>query len=165
MTERIRALFMKMFDFDRGQPALIQHFTKVHDYAALIAGQESMGAQEREVLEAAALVHDIAIPLCIQKYGSSAGPYQELEGPALVQEMLGAMDFEPAFIQRVCWIVAHHHTLTGIESLDHQILVEADFLVNAYEDALSQKAILAFREKVFRTASGTAMLNAVYGLD
>ena len=40
-----------------------------------------------------------------------------------------------------------------------------DFLVNAYEDELSAKACKTFREKVFRTTSGTAMLNAVYGLD
>ena len=164
MTERIRALFMKMFDFDRGQPALIQHFTKVHDYAALIAGQESMGAQEREVLEAAALVHDIAIPLCIQKYGSGAGPYQELEGPALVQEMLGAMDFEPAFIQRVCWLVAHHHTLTGIETLDHQILVEADFLVNAFEGSHTEESKRRMLENVFKTDTGKKLLKTMFAL-
>ena len=34
----------------------------------------------------------------------------------------------------------------------------------AYEDELSPKALTTFREKVFRTASGTAMLNAIYGL-
>ena len=164
MTERIRALYMKMVEFDCGQPALIQHFTKVHAYAKLIAEQESLGAQEREVLEAAALVHDIAIPLCISKYGSGAGNYQEAEGPALVQEMLGSMDFEPAFIQRVCWLVAHHHTLTGIESPDHQILIEADFLVNAFEGSHTEKSKRRMLENVFKTDTGKKLLQTMFAL-
>ena len=65
----------------------------------------------------------------------------------------------------ICYLIGHHHTYKDVDGADYQLLLEADFLVNAYEDALSPKAILAFREKVFRTASGTAMLNAVYGLD
>ena len=51
-----------------------------------------------------------------------------------------------------------------VDSVDYQILLEADFLVNAYEDQLSPKAILSFREKVFRTKSGIALLNATYAL-
>ena len=164
MTERIRKLYMKMVEFDRGEPALIQHFTKVHAYAALIGEQQPMNAQEREVLEATALVHDIAIPLCIQKYGSAAGPYQEQEGPALVQEMLGSMDFEPAFIQRVCWLVAHHHTLTGIESLDHQILIEADFLVNAFEGSHTEESKRRMLENVFKTDTGKTLLRTMFAL-
>ena len=164
MTERVRALYMKMVEFDRGQPALIQHFTKVYAYAVLIAEQESLGVQECEVLEAAALVHDIAIPLCIQKYGSDAGPYQEQEGPALVQEMLGSMDFEPTFIQRVCWLVAHHHTLTGIESIDHQILIEADFLVNAFEGSHTEESKRRMLESVFKTDTGKKLLKTMFAL-
>ena len=30
MTERIRSLYLRMVEFDAGEPALIQHFTKVH---------------------------------------------------------------------------------------------------------------------------------------
>ena len=164
MTERVRALYMKMVEFDRGQPALIQHFTKVYTYAVLIAEQESLGAQEREVLEAAALVHDIAIPLCIQKYGSDAGPYQEQEGPALVQKMLGSMEFDPAFVQRVCWLVAHHHTLTGIESPDHQILVEADFLVNAFEGGHTEESMHRMLDNVFKTTAGRTLLQTMFAL-
>lgn len=164
MTERIRSLAMKMVEFDRGQPALIQHFTKVYAYAALIAGQEPMGAEEREMLEAAALVHDIAIPLCIAKYGSDAGNLQEQEGPALVREMLSSMDFGDGFVERVCWLVAHHHTLTGIESMDHQILIEADFLVNAFEGGQSREAMQRMLNNVFRTTAGKTLLRTMFDL-
>ena len=78
MTERIRSLFYRMIEFDRGDPDLIQHFTKVYSYASLIAQSEQLEAHLTEVLEAAALVHDIAIPLCNRKYGSHPGNLQEV---------------------------------------------------------------------------------------
>ena len=65
MNERLQKLFFAMVDFDP-DPERIQHFTKVHAYAALIADGESMpGIRRREILEAAAIVHDIAIRLCL----------------------------------------------------------------------------------------------------
>ncbi len=67
-------------------------------------------------------------------------------------------------IERICFLIGHHHTYKDVDGEDYQLLLEADFLVNAYEDGLSPKALTTFREKVFRTASGTAMLNAIYGL-
>lgn len=47
--------------------------------------------------------------------------------------MLETLDFEDSVIDRVCYLIAHHHTYTDINGLDYQILVEADFLVNLYE--------------------------------
>lgn len=67
-------------------------------------------------------------------------------------------------IERICFLIGHHHTYKDVDGADYQLLLEADFLVNAYEDELSPKALTTFREKVFRTASGTAMLNTIYGL-
>ena len=44
------------------------------------------------------------------------------------------LGFAENVIERVCYLIGHHHTYTGIEGRDYQILVEADFLVNLYED-------------------------------
>lgn len=162
MTQRIQNLYFRMIEFDRGCPDLIQHFTKVHSYAVLIAVREKMDVHEREILEAAALVHDIAIPLCLEKYGSSAGPHQEAEGPALVREMLPPLGFDDAFTERVCWLVAHHHTYSNIQALDHQILVEADFLVNAYEGDHSKQAKQNTLEKIFKTSSGKHIFKEMF---
>ena len=73
MHERLRELFRQMILFD-ADADLIQHFTKVHSYAKLIAESEGLDPHTVEVLEAAALVHDIGIPLCNQKYGRHPGP-------------------------------------------------------------------------------------------
>ncbi|MBF1327621.1 MAG: phosphohydrolase, partial [Megasphaera micronuciformis] len=67
-------------------------------------------------------------------------------------------------IDRVCFLIAHHHTYSGIDGSDWQILLEADFIVNAYEDALKADAIRHFRDNIFKTQSGLSLLNKIFAL-
>ena len=67
-------------------------------------------------------------------------------------------------IDRVCYLIGHHHTYTNVDGDDYRILLEADFLVNAYEDGLSMESICAFKENVFRTKTGIELLDSMYGL-
>ena len=60
------------------------------------------------------------------------------------------------------YLIAHHHTYTNIDGMDYQILVEADFLVNADEDRLSSDAIENFKEKIFKTTTGIVVLENNY---
>ena len=156
-------LIKKAITFDHGDARRIQHFLKVHAYAALIGRLEGLSPDIQEILEAAAILHDIGIHAAEEKHGSSAGKYQEIEGPAPAREILTALGgFSPAFIDRVCFLIAHHHTYKNLDGPDYQILLEADFLVNAYEDQLSAQAIRSFRDQVFRTASGCMLLDTIY---
>ena len=50
----------------------IAHLLKVWAYAKAIGELEGLDAQTQQTLEIAALTHDIACPLCRQKYGSAA---------------------------------------------------------------------------------------------
>lgn len=81
-------LALHMITYYAADPARIQHFIKVHSFAALIARQEGMDAATLEILEAAAYVHDIGIKPAEQNYGSSAGRYQEELGPAPARAMM-----------------------------------------------------------------------------
>ncbi len=140
----------------------IQHFLKVYAFAKEIGEQEGLDEGTQELLEAAAVVHDIGIKVSEEKYHSSAGNYQQLEGPPVARELLGRLGYEEAFIDRVCYLVGHHHTYSSIDGLDYQILVEADFLVNIYEDGMDQKQIESIRNKIFRTKSGSRFLELMY---
>ena len=164
MTERIRGLFLSMIRFDHGDPDLIQHFTKVHSYAKLIAEAEHIDAHTSEVLEAAALVHDIAIPLCNQKYGTHPGPLQEKEGPALVRSLLMDMPFSEAETERICQLVGEHHTYKPVDGIDHQILLEADLIVNSFENGHDREHLCRSLERVFRTATGRRVFATMFGL-
>lgn len=89
-------LALHMITYYAADPARIQHFIKVHSFAALIARQEGMDAATLEILEAAAYVHDIGIKPAEQTYGSSAGRYQEELGPAPARAMMLECGFTPA---------------------------------------------------------------------
>ncbi|MFU0832401.1 MAG: HD domain-containing protein [Oscillospiraceae bacterium] len=155
-------VMMKMIDYDAGDPKRIQHFIKVYQFAKLIAELEHVDEKTQGIIEVSALVHDIGIHASEQKYHSSAGNYQELEGPPIAQALLKELGYPDAVIGRVCWLVGHHHTYNNIQDMDHQILVEADFLVNAYEDGLTVSAISDVSSKIFKTPSGKQLLQTMY---
>ncbi|MGN1137582.1 MAG: HD domain-containing protein [Oscillospiraceae bacterium] len=158
-------LILKMAEFNSGDPKRIQHFTKVYEYAHLIGTLERIDDETQKILEIAAIMHDIGIRPSEEKYGRCDGKLQEQEGPKYARKML--KDFPEVTDEaadRICWLIGHHHTYTGVEGIDHRILLEADFLVNAYEDELSVESICTFKEKVFRTKTGTELLGIMYGL-
>lgn len=142
----------------------VAHFLKVHQYVRLIGKLELLEKREQEILEVAAIVHDIACPMCREKYGHCAGNLQEKEGPALVKELLKDFSLDQDFIERVAYLVGHHHTYQGVDGLDYQILLEADFLVNADEMNLSKEAIEKMKTNVFKTKTGIELLNHIYEL-
>ena len=76
--------------------------------------------------------------------------------------LLRSLGYPEPFVDRVCWLVGHHHTYGNIQQMDHQILVEADFLVNAYEDALSEQAIRNVLSTLFRTETGKHLLKTMF---
>lgn len=158
-------LMIKMTEFYRGDPKRIQHFTKVYEYAHIIGRLEGLDDGTQKVLDIAAILHDIGIRPSEEKYGRCDGKLQEQEGPAYARKMLeDVAEVTDEEIDRVCYLIGHHHTYTGIDGDDYQILLEADFLVNAYEDGLKEESIDTFRKKVFRTKRGTELLYNMYGL-
>ena len=61
--------------------------------------------------------------------------------------MLEETDLDDEIIDRVCFLIGNHHSYQKIDGNDFQILVEADFLVNAFEDQLSVHSIESVRKK------------------
>lgn len=163
MNNRHAELIRAMVDYDRGDPMRIHHFLKVHDLAAAIGTLEGLDPETQFILETAAILHDIGIHVSEEKYHSSSGKYQEQEGPAEAEKLLrGLGGYTEAQIGRVKYLVAHHHTYGNMDGLDYQILVEADFLVNLYEDNESPETVANVRRKIFKTATGTRLLDDLY---
>lgn len=158
----INKLHLAMINLYQGDSKRIQHFCKVHSYAKLIGEMENVDKDTLFILEAAALTHDIGIHLCEEKYGNCDGKLQEKEGPDIARKMLADLGFEDAVSDRVQYLIAHHHTYTNIDCIDYQILVEADFLVNMYEDSLPIDAIETAYNKIFRTESGKRICKEMF---
>ena len=163
MNDKIVSDIMrKMIAYSDGDLHDIAHFLKVYAFARTIGIQEGLSDLEQETLEIAAILHDIACPLCRRKYGSTNGKYQEEEGGPLAEEFLKEFALPDGMAGRVIYLVSHHHTYTNVNGSDYRILLEADFLVNADEGRKSTEAIRSARDRFFITPSGTALLNAVY---
>lgn len=157
-------LLMAMITYYQNDPKRIQHFIKVYHFAKMIGEMEGLPQKEQEILETAAIVHDIGIQVSEQKYGNCSGKHQEEEGPELAENLLYEMQFEKEVIQRVSYLVGHHHTYTNIAGMDYQILVEADFLVNIFEEGLGFEAAKAVYDKIFRTTAGKNICSKMFGL-
>ncbi len=69
--------------------------------------------------------------------------------PPRPRAMMLECGFTPAQADRVAYLVGHHHTYTNINGMDYQILVEADFLVNLYEDSVPKAAAQNALDKIF----------------
>ena len=161
---KIAEILKKMITFSNGNIHDIDHLIKVWTYAKTIGELEGLDPETQFVLEVAAITHDIACPLCREKYGNSAGYLQEQEGPVLVKDFLKNYSLDEAFIERVAYLVGHHHTYKDVDGLDYQILLEADFLVNGDESNLTKEAIEKMKKNVFKTKTGIELLNHIFEL-
>lgn len=159
----LQDLMLKMIEFDAGDARRIQHFIKVTSYARTIGVGERLDPSTLLTLEAAAIVHDIGIHAAEEKYGNCSGKYQEELGPEPAQAMLLEVGFSPERADRVAFLVGNHHTYDAIDGPDYQALVEADFLVNLFEDNASPAAIAAARDRIFRTVTGARLLDLTFG--
>lgn len=158
-------MIQKMVEFDGGDPKRIQHFLKVYQFAHVIGVEEGISEELQKILDLAAILHDIGIRPSEEKYGRCDGKLQEQEGPVYAMQLLKEFsEVTEEERDRICYLIGHHHTYQNVEGMDYQILLEADFLVNAYEDELPREAILTFKQKVFRTETGKKLLDTMFGL-
>ena len=160
--DKLALLAMNMIDYDAGDRRRINHFFKVTSYARTIGEMERLDESTLFILTAAALTHDIGIKVSMEKYGNCDGPHQEKEGPPIAEKMLSGLSFDRAVIDRVCWLIGHHHTYTDVNGIDYQILIEADFLVNLDEGGASSETIAHVRKTIFKTKTGLAIFDRLF---
>lgn len=159
----VSEIMEKMIAFSDGNIHDIDHFIRVWTYAKTIGELERLDAEGQFILEIAAITHDIACPMCREKYGKTNGKHQETEGAELVRTFLAESGLDCEQIDRVAYLVGHHHTFSDIDGLDYQILVEADYIANATENGYSRANINNFMMKIMKTESGKRLLTAIMG--
>lgn len=159
MLEKITREMILYFNNDVKR---INHALKVHSFCRLIGGLEQLDGREQQIVCLAGILHDIGIKEAERKYNSSAGKYQEIEGPAIAGKILEKFTDDKELIERVCFIVGHHHSYGIIDGIDFQILVEADFIVNIFEDGMDEASVESVKKKYFKTISGIELLEKMY---
>lgn len=162
MEQRLGTLIDELILYERENPRRINHALKVFSFAKAIGNLEGLDDRTQSILEAAAILHDIGTRESINKYNSSSSTFQEIEGPALAKKFLKRNDFDQELIDRVCYLVGHHHTYNRIDGIDYQILVEADMLVNIFEDSYSYDKINDVKVRYFKTKTGIKYLDNLF---
>ena len=149
--DKLTALCKAMITYDKGDPRRIHHFLKVHAFAAQIGREEGLDEKTLFLLEAAAYVHDIGIHEGERRFGRNDGQIQQELGPDEARPMLEELGFDKEDVDRICWLVAHHHSYGSIDGPDAQILAEADMLVNQYEAGAPLKQNEALYHRLYKT--------------
>ena len=160
----VSQIINKMIVFSEGNIHDIDHFIRVWTYAKTIAELEQLDSETQYILEVAAITHDIACPLCREKYGNTNGKYQEEEGVPMVEAFLNDAGMSVYQMERIKYLVGHHHTLSGIDGIDYQILVEADYIANASENGYDRKNIDSFLNRIVKTSTGKQLIKSMFRL-
>jgi len=159
---RMQQVMEAMIRYFGNDTRRISHALTVHAFALMLGSHESLDAVGRKIIGYTALLHDIGIHEAERKYHSAAGVYQQIEGPPVARQILMDHGVSRPIIERVCYIIANHHSYHAIDRIDFQIVVEADFLVNFSEERMQPAAIESVCQNVFRTAAGRELVRVMF---
>jgi hypothetical protein len=162
MREQAITAMQEVFGEDQRR---IKHALKVLCFAEKIADGENIAPDTSRIITLAAILHDIGMHQAENKYNSTAGHYQESEGPPIARDILNAMGIPPTCVERVCYIIGHHHTPSAIDGVDFQIVWEADWLVNIEEEGIDRERekVTAIIVRNFATKTGISLARTQYG--
>ncbi len=155
------ALLGAMEAYFKGDEKRINHARRVTEYAEDLLKREG---GDYSVVIGASVLHDIGIHEAEKRYGSTAGRYQEIEGPPIARRILPGLGFQQDEIEEICDIIAHHHTPGKIATRNFGVLYEADWLVNLRDeyDIQDSGKLSNIIEKVFLTESGKSLAREIY---
>ena len=159
--ETKEALLKAMEAYFKTDTKRINHALRVTGYAEeLLKGEGG----DYTIVIGVSLLHDIGIHAAEEKYGSTLGKYQEIEGPPIARQILTQLDFSPNQIEEICQIIAHHHSPGKINTQNFKILYDADWLVNLRDEYEIQdrNKLSNIIDQVFLTRSGQALARKIY---
>lgn len=162
VKKKITSVTQKMIEYFGNDVKRINHSLKVLSFAKIMVENLLLEKNTIDVTLYSALLHDIGIKEAEKKYSSSAGKYQEAEGPAIAEKILKELNIPLETINRVCYIIGSHHSYDKIDGVDFQILVESDFLVNIFEDDFNRDSIEHIYKRIFKTEEGKKLVEVMY---
>lgn len=148
MSESIHNVAIKMKQNLHADPDKVQHFVRVYTLAKTIGELERLPKADQTTLELSAIVNSIEAD----------------ERVPAVKEMLLSCGYADDIAMRVCHIVEHRYDYEHISGLDHQILVEAEYIVRFKERSTPESEILRIAESRFITNYGKAFLKKAFGV-
>lgn len=151
-------LMTQVLRYEAGHPRRTQHILKVYALAKLLGEQEQLSVENQQILQAAAILHDIAIKYCKEHCnGDASQKNQQREAPHLVHDFLSEANYLPSYIPQITELVLQHHNYEQSKSQLLQLLIEADLIVNCYESEPRPEKAESIRQ-IFQTTTGKELL-------
>ena len=149
-----------MIDYNAPDLKRINHALKVYGFAKYIASGEKLSEFENQIIESSAILHDIGIHEAEKRFNSSAGIYQEKLGPEIAVPILEKSGFKNEEIEKITYIIAHHHTYNIKDNKLLRIIIEADLIVNIDEGEFGPDVDLEhIKNENFVTESGKSLFD------
>lgn len=158
----IAEVLKDMIEYFGNDVRRINHAIKVYTIAKNMGEMEKVAEENLLIIEIASILHDIGIKISEEKYNSSIGKYQEIEGPLVAKNILKKYNLKDETLERILFLIGNHHSYSKIDNIDFQILIEADFLINIYEDKLLKENVMSIKEKYFKTKTGKSYIENMY---
>ena len=139
----------------------INHVKKVLKYSKQFLAKEN---GDWHIVIPAAILHDIGVKMAEEKYGSSAGEYQEKEGPPIAKKILLKLGLRLEHIDEICEIIAHHHSPGIVNTNNFKILYDANLLSN-FKDKTKKEDKSELKKKInkiFLTGIGRQTAEKMY---
>lgn len=146
MSQSINNVALQMKKRLHGDERRVTHFVRVYTLAKTIGELEKLPKADQTTLELSAIVSTIPAE----------------DRVTAVKEMLLSSGFDDATAMRVCYIVEHRRDYEHISGLDHQILIEAEYIVRFKERSTPESEILRVAEERFITNYGKAFLKKAF---
>lgn len=151
-------LLYSVLCYEEGHCRRTQHILKVYALAKLFGEQEKISVEDQQVLQAAAILHDIAIKYCKEHFdGDASQTNQKRVAPLLVTRFLESANYLPSYIPKIIDLVNRHHDYDKPKNKLLQLLMEADLIVNCYESRPDQEKA-EYMKSIFQTDSGKELM-------
>ena len=148
--------------FEQGHSRRTRHILSVYGFAKIIGENAHLNDRDLNILLAAAILHDIAIKYCKEKYhGDASQENQRKEAPYLAKKFLREANYPSDYDEEIIYLIKSHHLYNDIRNELQQLLIEADLIVNCLEDEESAKKAKAVAY-LFKTATGKQLLNSIH---
>jgi len=162
VSEVVSAVTAEMETYFGADARRIDHAHRVLDFARRI---NAVQKADPLVVECAAALHDIGIHEAERKYHSTAGNYQEIEGPPIADGILARYpEIDSADREHIGKMIANHHSARDIDTPEFRVLWDADWLVNIPDELGTDDPVKLRRciDRIFKTDAGRSIAEKLY---
>lgn len=109
----------------------VANILKVYVLAKLFGEQEKISVEDQQILQAAAILHDVAIKYCKEHYNGDASQNNQKQAVSiLVTRFLESANYLPSYVPKIIELVNCYHDYDKPKNKLLQLLMEADLIVN-----------------------------------